>query len=209
MHPLPNDEVGIPFGDVDDEELLRKAREAPEGDLRPFEQIVLRYQRRVVANCRYITRDPNNAEDLAQEVMVKVFFGLHSFEGRSSFRHWLQRVKVNHCLNHLKKSEGRSYVGVEEPEAEGFEQLQVQATAERQAEAIGGRQLIGRVLDSMSKTLRIPLILCDMDELSYEEVAKVLGISLSAAKMRIKRAREEFKTRYSTMQAAGPQTSGS
>lgn len=209
MHLLPNDEVGIPFGDVDDEELLRKAREAPEGDLRPFEQIVLRYQRRVVANCRYITRDPNNAEDLAQEVMVKVFFGLHSFEGRSSFRHWLQRVKVNHCLNHLKKSEGRSYVGVEEPEAEGFEQLQVQATAERQAEAIGGRQLIGRVLDSMSKTLRIPLILCDMDELSYEEVAKVLGISLSAAKMRIKRAREEFKTRYSTTQAAGSQTSGS
>jgi DNA-directed RNA polymerase specialized sigma24 family protein len=56
-----------------DEELLQQAREAPEGDLRAFEKLVLRYQRRVVANCRYITRDPNNAEDLAQEVLVKAF----------------------------------------------------------------------------------------------------------------------------------------
>ena len=207
MNLSTNEEANLFVAETDDEDLLRKAREAAEGDLRPFEALVLRYQKRVVANCRYITRDPNNAEDLAQEVMVKVFFGLHKFEGRSSFRYWLQRVKVNHCLNHLKKQEGRSYVSIEEPEADGFDQLKVQATAEQQAEAIGGRELIGRVLDSMSKTLRLPLVLCDMDELSYEEVAKVLGISLSAAKMRIKRAREEFRSRYLGMQGAAPETS--
>jgi len=55
-----------------------------EGDLRPFEQLMLRYQKRVIANCRYITHDTNNAEDLAQEVMVKVFFAINSFEGKSS-----------------------------------------------------------------------------------------------------------------------------
>lgn len=192
-------------GDVDlsgfeDEILVREAREAPDGDLRPFEQLVLRYEKRMVANCRYITHDPNEAEDLAQEVMVKAFYGLRSFEGRSTFRHWLQRIKVNHCLNHLKKHEGRSYIGVEEPEAGSFDQLKVQATAEHQAEVIGERELIARVLNSMTETLRIPLVLCDMDELSYEEVAKVLGISLSAAKMRIKRAREEFRSRYLNIQ---------
>jgi RNA polymerase sigma-70 factor, ECF subfamily len=189
-----------------DEELLQQAREAPEGDLRAFEKLVLRYQRRVVANCRYITRDPNNAEDLAQEVLVKVFFGLRGFEGRSSFGSWLQRIKINHCLNYLKKQGGRSYVGVEEREVEEFDQLQVQATAERQAGVIGDRQMISEVLDSMSSTLRIPLVLCDMDELSYEEVAQSLRISLSAAKMRIKRAREEFRERYQKRQTAGVQT---
>jgi len=132
--------------------------------------------------------------------MVKAFYGLRSFEGRSTFRHWLQRIKVNHCLNHLKKQEGRSYIGVEEPEAGGFDQLRVQATAEHQAEVIGERELIARILNSMTETLRIPLVLCDMDELSYEEVAKVLGISLSAVKMRIKRAREDFRSRYLNMQ---------
>ena len=190
----------VDFAGSEDEVLVRKAREALEGDLRPFEQLVLRYERRMVANCRYITHDPNEAEDLAQEVMVKAFYGLRRFEGRSTFRHWLQRIKVNHCLNHLKKQEGRSYIGVEEPEAGGFDQLRVQATAEHQAEVIGERELIARILNSMTETLRIPLVLCDMDELSYEEVAKVLGISLSAVKMRIKRAREDFRSRYLNMQ---------
>ncbi len=189
-----------------DEELLQQAREAPEGDLRAFEKLVLRYQRRVVANCRYITRDPNNAEDLAQEVLVKAFFGLRGFEGRSTFGSWLQRIKINHCLNYLKKQAGRSYVGVEERDVEEFDQLKVHATAEQQAGAISDRQLISQVLDSMSNTLRIPLLLCDMDELSYEEVAQSLRISLSAAKMRIKRGREEFRERYEKMQAAGVQT---
>ncbi len=208
MTLFPAESADVHAVEPEDEELLRKALEAPEGDLRPFEQLVLRYQSRVVANCRYITRDPNNAEDLAQEVMVKVFFGLRGFEGRSSFRYWLQRIKVNHCLNHLKKREGRSYVDIDEAEVDGFDQLKVQTTAERQADAIGEQQLIGRVLDSMSKALRIPLVLCDMDEMPYEEVAKALGIGLSAAKMRIKRAREEFRRRYESLRVAGRDPSG-
>jgi RNA polymerase sigma-70 factor (ECF subfamily) len=189
-----------------DEQLLQQAREAPEGDLRAFEKLVLRHQRRVVANCRYITRDPNNAEDLAQEVLVKAFFGLRGFEGRSTFGSWLQRIKINHCLNYLKKQAGRSYVGVEEREVEGFDELKVHATAEQQAGAISDRQVISQVLDSMSSTLRIPLVLCDMDELSYEEIALSLRISLSAAKMRIKRGREEFRERYQKLQTASMQT---
>src|ERR1700734_493479 len=198
---------GSSLGDSD-EELLQQARTAPEGDLRAFEKLVLLYQRRVVANCRYITRDPNNAEDLAQEVLVKAYFGFRSFEGRSSFSGWLQRIKINHCLNHLKKQGGRSYVGIEEPEVEAFDQLKVQATAEQMAEAISDRQLTTMVLDSMSSTLRIPLVLCDMDGLSYEEVSQSLGISLSPAKMRIKRGGEDFRERYKQMQAEGAPTGG-
>ena len=67
-HP-PNEPFDFSGADPD-LVLLREARQAPEGDLRAFEQLVLRYQRRVVANCRYITREPNNAEDLAQEVLM-------------------------------------------------------------------------------------------------------------------------------------------
>ncbi len=203
--PSSHEWAGSSLADPD-EKLLQQAREAPDGDLRAFEKLVLRHQRRVVANCRYITRDANNAEDLAQEVLVKAFFGLRGFEGRSTFGSWLKRIKINHCLNYLKKQAGRSYVGVEERDVEEFDQLKVHATAEQQAGAISDRQLISQVLDSMSNTLRIPLLLCDMDEFSYEEVAESLRISLSAAKMRIKRAREEFRERYEKMQAAGVQT---
>src|ERR1700733_12419632 len=119
-----------------DEDLLEEALKAPEGDLRAFERLVLRYQRRVVANCRYITRDPNNAEDLAQEVLVKVFFGLRSFEGRSSFSGWLHRIKTNHCLDHLKRQAARSFVGIEEQHVHEFDQLKDLTMANTLTEAI-------------------------------------------------------------------------
>ena len=207
MNLSENDGVAQPSSDPD-HELLKMALEAPEGDLRAFEKLMQRHQRRVVANCRHITRDPNNAEDLAQEVLVKAYFALRRFEGRSSFGHWLRRIKVNHCLNHLKKQEGRSFVGIEEGEVTEFDELQVPATAEKQLEEMGSQERIGRVLDAMSETLRVPLILCDMDEMSYEEVARSLGISLSAVKMRIKRAREEFRNRYQSGQVPGMESTG-
>ena len=186
-----------------DESLVIQARDAPEGDLRAFEELVLRYQGRVSANCRYLTRDPNFAEDLAQEVMVKAFFGLRGFEGRSSFGHWLKRIKAHHCLNHIKKTSGRSHVSIEESEGDEPEELKVAVTAESFAGEIHRRSLIGAVLDSMSNSLRIPLLLCDMDGLSYEEVAQSLGIGLSATKMRIKRAREEFREKFSKAEVIG------
>jgi hypothetical protein len=68
-----------------DDDLLQEVRKAPEGDLRAFEQLVVRHQRRLIANCRYLTGDPNNAEDLTQDVLVKAFFGLPKFNRKSSF----------------------------------------------------------------------------------------------------------------------------
>ena len=95
-----------------------------------------------------------------------------------------------------KKEQGKTLVSIEDDDIRDNKEFSVPATADRDAEAISDRQLISRILDSMSATLRIPLILRDVDELSYEEIAVALGINLSAVKMRIKRAREEFRRRY-------------
>jgi RNA polymerase sigma-70 factor (ECF subfamily) len=180
-----------------DEELVRAAREAREGDLRSFEQLVELYQKRIAADCRYLTRDENNYEDLAQEVFVKAFFGIQGFDGRSSFRHWLQRIKVNHCLNHIKKRDGKAALAIDEEVSETYEQLRVPANADREIELIEDRKRIDEILNAMPRSLRIPLIMRDMDELSYEEIATALGLGLSAIKMRIKRAREQFRRLYS------------
>lgn len=179
-----------------DEDLLRLVMSSPEGDLRAFEELVKRYQGRILADCRFLTRDENNAEDLAQEVFVKAFFALRTFEGRSAFRSWLQRIKVNHCLNHMKKRQGRGDVALEDDGAEVFEQMRVPADAEQQLERMADRQRIEGILSMMPPTLRVPLVMRDMDELSYEEIAASLGLGLSAVKMRIKRGREFFRSRY-------------
>ena len=178
-----------------DEELTREAMRAGEGDLHAFEQLVEQHKSHIVADCRYMTRDASSAEDLAQDIFVKAFFGLRSFEGRSSFRHWLQRIKVHHCLNHIKKQERKKQVALDDLREEPG-QFHVQPAAHKDLEAMDDRQRIARILDSLPSTLRVHLVMRDMDGLSYEEIASELGIGLSAVKMRIKRAREEFRRRY-------------
>ena len=185
-----------------DEELLRAARAAPEGDLRAFEELVVRYRNRIVTNCRHLTRDEGHAEDLSQEVFVKAFFNLPKFEERSSFRHWLNRIKVNHCLNHIKRSARRQMVAIDEHSAEAFEELQQQPRAARRVERMEARDRIDAVLEEMPETLRVPLVMRDMDELSYQEIADALKLGLSAVKMRIKRGREYFRELYAEMESA-------
>ncbi len=179
-----------------DERLVEQAQGAAPGDLRAFETLVERHQAKVTANCHYLSGSRADAEDLAQEVFVKAFFGLSRFEGRSQFVTWLRRIKVNHCLNFLKKRKSKTFVDVETPGLEGHEELHVAPRAGQALEAESERARIGRVLEAMSETLRIPLVMRDMDELSYQEIADELGIGLSAVKMRIKRGREEFRRLY-------------
>ncbi len=178
----------------EEDQLFDQARNAPEGDLRAFETLVQQNQRRIVADCRHITRDESVAEDLAQEVFVKAYFGMQNFEGRSSFRHWLQVIKVHHCLNHLKRSK-KNQVSIDDEEEGMTNSVQLSST-DKTEERLSERQRIHQILELMPETLRLPLVLRDMDELSYEEVAANLKISLSAVKMRIKRAREWFRERY-------------
>ena len=194
----PNGGQGNPFlaANEQDDELFESARTAPAGDLRAFEELLQRYQRRIVADCRHITRDESVAEDLAQEVFLKAYFGMKNFEGRSSFRHWLQVIKVHHCLNYLKKQRGKTVVSIDDEGPQTKEETKAFSSHDRSEERYGEQQIIHRVLDAMPDNLRIPLVLRDMDELSYEEVAVHLKISLSAAKMRIKRARDYFREQY-------------
>ncbi len=179
-----------------DDQLVERARAVRDGDTRPFEELVRRHQGYVVANCRVITRSAADAEDLAQEVFVKAYFGLRRFEGRAQFRTWLQRIKVNHCLNHLRKTRRAIMVDIDDVAPEDQPAMRTPPAALSELEAMGDRERIVRALDSMSDTLRIPLMLRDGDGESYEEIAEQLGIGLSAVKMRIKRAREDFRMRF-------------
>src|SRR6185312_12850353 len=115
---------------------------------------VQEHQRRIVADCRHMPLDESCAEDLAQEVFVKAFFGLRGFAGRSSFRYWLQTIKVHHCLNHLKKREGKATLAMDEEAVERYEQLHVQPVAAEELEEAERRKRIDGILNAMPATLR-------------------------------------------------------
>lgn len=181
---------------LEEQALVRAAKVAPPDDLRAFEALVERNQGHVVANCRHLTGSPAEAEDLAQEVFVKAFFALRRFEERSSFRTWVRQIKVNHCLTHLTKRKKERTVDLDDPGVADDQALRVDAAAEDQLLAEDERARIQAVLDALGESLRVPLVLRDLDGLSYQEIAEQLGIGLSAVKMRIKRGREEFRRLY-------------
>lgn len=178
---------------LSDEALAKLIQASPHRDLRAFELLVQRHKGQITANCRHITGEADESEDLAQDVFVKAFFGIARFEGRAKFRTWLQRIKINHCLNHIRKRKGKHFVEVEDPVVQASLALRVEGNPERDLVKLTERQKVRRVLEMMRDSLRIPLIMCDMDGLSYQEIAETLGLGLSATKMRIKRAREEFR----------------
>ncbi len=182
-----------------DESLVERARSGVRGDLRAFEQLVNRHQGFVHTNCRHMSGSAEDAQDLTQEVFVKAYFGLARFEGRSSFGSWVKRIKVNHCLNYLRRKRGRQFVDVDDPVNENEHELQVAPGIDRGLESQDVQDRIRRALTGLPDTLSLPLILRDLDGLSYQEIATELGLGLSAIKMRIKRGREEFRRRYTAL----------
>ncbi|MDH3734383.1 MAG: RNA polymerase sigma factor [Gemmatimonadota bacterium] len=187
----------LDYAEYEDEELVEIVRQAGPGDTRAFEALLERHQSRVLTNCRYMTRSSANAEDLAQEVFVRAYFGLAKFRGDAAFGTWVRRIKVNHCLNFIRKQERRSgEISLETPGVEAHEAVREEPGAAETLESLDERGRIDGVLDEMVDTLRIPLLMRDLDEMSYREIADALGIGLSAAKMRVKRGRAEFREKY-------------
>ena len=157
-----------------DEELVEMAQNAANGDLRAYDLLVTRWQERVLANCRYLTRSPDDSEDLAQEVFVKGFFHLSKFEGRSTFGTWIRRIKVNHCLNFLRSKKNRTMVDADdEIVVSGAPEMHVAPTAVQQTENLDRQQAIRQVLDAMPDTLRLPLLMRDLPQ--RHEVLLYLG----------------------------------
>jgi RNA polymerase sigma-70 factor (ECF subfamily) len=181
------------FSELDDQQLLDFALSAMDGDVRAFTELVRRNQAWVRANCRHITRG-GEEEDLAQEVFLKAYFGLEKFQGKASFKTWVGKIKANHCLNHLRKLNARPKATDELTEI-NEDLIAVDPKAPAALAMADEQRRIEAILDQMSDTLRVPLVLCDMDEMSYQEIADLLGLGLSAVKMRIKRARDEFRRR--------------
>lgn len=192
-----------PQEEYSDEDLVRRVQQAAQGDFRAYEALVERYQDRVQANCRYLSGSRTDAEDLTQEVFVKAFYGLRRFEGRASFHTWLRRIKANHCINFLKKKQGKTFLDLDAPAARESGELRTQPMAERNIAADAQRGLISETLNAIPDSLRVPLVLRDMDGLGYREIASELGLGLSAAKMRVKRGREMFRSVYSRLSGSG------
>jgi RNA polymerase sigma-70 factor (ECF subfamily) len=152
------------------------------GDKQAFSELINRYQHMVYNLAYRMTNSTADAEDLTQDTFIKAFRKLRQYNSRYSFRNWILTICSNLTKNVFRKRTRRSEA----------EQMNVEIQYLSEGERIHGNNELEAALGKLSPTLRAPLILKYLEDLSYEEIAEVLGIGVSAAKMRVKRARDEM-----------------
>jgi len=173
---------------------------AREGDENAFEQIVRRYSPRVFQVASKFFRQRNQVEDIAQEVFLKVYRQLASFEARGSFEGWLTRIATNTCLNELRSGKRHPVTTIADVTEDENAWLERQSTypagaPERSIEDnVVAADLAEKLLSLMAPDDQLVLTLVDGQELSTKEVAEATGWSESKIKVKAFRARKKMRT---------------
>ena len=158
-------------------------------DVSGFEELVRKYQDRIYNLCRYMIQDTHDAEDAAQDVFVKAYRSLKDFKPDSSLYTWLYRIAVNTCLDYKKKS--RPEQSEDESLIDELASTEPSPEQRYQSKEIG--QAIQLALQKLPEHLRAAIVLKEIEDLSYDEIAEVLHTSAGTVKSRISRAREELR----------------
>ncbi len=175
---------------LSDEELVQRARTELFHVTRAYEELMRRYQRTLFSVCaRYLGND-RDADDVCQEIMLKVLYGLKNFEGKSKFKTWLYSITYNECITQYRKDRRKRRLIDAlslDPQEEASE-----ADAPK-AEERGGME---RWLAHVNPIDREILIMRFVAELEFQEIADVMDMGLSATKMRYKRALDRLREKF-------------
>jgi RNA polymerase sigma-70 factor, ECF subfamily len=175
-----------------DADLLPRGRNGEQG---AWHELVSLYTRKVFGLAYRFTGRVDEAEDLTQEVFVKVYQTLHRYrESDGPFGGWLMAVARNHAIDNYRRHKQERLRRNEDPEVLDTMPAQAEhpvAALEREERA----RLVHRGLRALPVELRLPLILCDLQGRAYEEIAAELAIPLGTVKSRINRARLELAKR--------------
>lgn len=165
-----------------------------------FEELLRRYEGAVVTFCYSFVRDHGCAEDLAQEAFLRVFRHARRYQPVAKFTTWLYRIAANLCINELKKGRIRRHLSLYEPAGpnpEGTRIIErIAAGGELPLSEVERREaleLIAKAINDLPEDQRTTLILVEYHRMPYKDIAGIMGVTLSAIKMRVKRARESLR----------------
>jgi RNA polymerase sigma-70 factor, ECF subfamily len=189
---------------LSDEELVARCKSELPDNTHSYEVLLQRHMSHVYNIIYRIVYDKEEAEDLSQEVFLKVYYGLKKFEQQASFSSWLYRIATNCALDTVDKKNRQSRTlsftakhKVQMSDNEERDQLLNQpsklAGPEESAIQSELRDCINLVLCKLDREQAHLILLRDFDDRSYDEIASLLDIGLSAVKMRIHRARLAFQ----------------
>lgn len=182
----------------DDQQLIA---ECLSGRNEAFGELVLRYQDRLFHSLLYVTGATDQAQDVTQEAFVHAFTKLSTFRGESAFYSWLFRIAMNAAVSRKRRDRrmsasldaARENAGHEPTDAHPFSEPSYPVeVSERQA-------LVRAALAELSEEYRTVLVLKEMEDMRYEEIAEIVGCPIGTVRSRIHRARSELRDKLAVL----------
>ncbi|MCK9216763.1 MAG: sigma-70 family RNA polymerase sigma factor [Firmicutes bacterium] len=168
------------------------------GDIDAFEELIKNYEKKAYNIAYRIMNNEEDAKDMTQEALIKIYKSIKNFRQESTFSTWIYRIVTNVCLDELRKRKKSETIPLEintegEKGTMRFEIGADEETPEDLYEQVELRQVIFNMINSLKEDYRTVIILRDMQGFSYEEISIILGCSLGTIKSRINRARNALK----------------
>jgi len=192
--PVTTPESGTPVATLEGD-LVRKARR---GDLNAYDELVKRYQERIYATIYHMTSNHEDANDLAQESFIKAYQALKSFKGGSSFYTWLYRIAVNKTINFLKQRKNKYHLSLNDLDFNAEHDPDLVAlvsdkTPLRDAGLAELQKKLNEALLKLSEPHRMVVVLHDVQGVSHDEIAEIMGCNIGTVRSRLFYARQELQ----------------
>ena len=179
---------------------MNELRQSPDEDIQrqlaarnyrdAFEQLLERYKEKVFRLCVSMMRNESHAEDMAQEIFVRIWKALPGFQGQASLSTWIYAISRNRCLTDLRKQSHRPTISLDEPGGEAA--LEHFEAADTDPLATGADLDIEWMLNQLSEKYRPAITLFYLEQRSYEEVAEMLGVPVGTVKTFLHRGKKEL-----------------
>ncbi len=165
------------------------------GEVSAFDQLVLKYRERVFGVIYNMTSNREDTSDLTQDTFIKAFQSINRFQGQSSFFTWIYRIAVNSTLTHLRKSKLRTFfsfekINEEDKTTELVAQLTDKAGVDREVYVKELQEKLNEALQKLSTKHRAVVTLFEIDGLSHEEIAEIVGCSVGTVRSRLHYAKQ-------------------
>jgi RNA polymerase sigma-70 factor (ECF subfamily) len=180
---------------VEEVVLVQRARE---GDLQAYDDLVRRYQERIYATVYHMTSNHEDANDLAQEAFIKAFQALKTFKGGSSFYTWVYRIAVNKTINFLKQRKNKTQMSLDDLDFNAEHDPDLVAlisekTPRREVNLAELQEKLNEAMQKLSEPHRLVVTLHDVQGMSHEEIAKIVGCNIGTVRSRLFYARQQLQ----------------
>lgn len=173
-----------------DELLLRRACK---GDVQAFEELMQSHESRIYAIALRMMGNREDAQDCAQEAMVRIYRAMGSFKGQSALATWIYRITMNTCLDELRRRKARKVTSLDSLVDNGWSPTDTGDTPEEHGLRVEKQNALNRAIQSLPDDMRAAIILRDVKGYSYDEIASILDANVGTIKSRISRGREKLR----------------